>query len=300
MAEHVDAQVMDRQNDELVRVEPEEILYVDSKDAHTLIVSYTDRLNNFYKKLKTEYSPYNHEWIFSGDTKFSDRPGRKGCPNIDPLIWKEYRYPYETHDINLNGSNARPLNTGVDVGYLRDKYPNGRWKFYLSLDTTTTEQNNNAMSFLRELVERCKQQKVSLMIKTEEHDYDQPDLFTWQPVTMGKILQELHSDERFSGIWFNALRFFQKGIGGKVPVSHIGMVQEPIGGVPIKNDDCSHSYRMMHLGRSLDKTIANMHNGGRIGTLNYLSAARGAGVEPSQPWRVDRNLLKTLNQPKVV
>ena len=130
------------------------------------------------------------------------------------------------------------------------------------MDMTNPKNDVKVISFFKELVERCKKQKVSLTAKTWDHDYDKPDIYTWQPITMQKILQELYSDPRFSEIWFNTPHYFQNPIQG-VSADHIGMVQEPICG--LKGD--SHSARMFALGEKIDRRISEVGHGGRISNV---------------------------------
>jgi hypothetical protein len=281
MPEFVDRPSVERTpKQELIRVNPETIPYEKDPLNDSIISKHVGSINEQYSLLR-RYKGLDYAMLIGGETLLSMRM-KRDVDIITPSE-KEHRYP-----VRILGSNglSRPFNTGVDLNYLIENHPNDRWKFYLSMDMTNPKNDVKVISFFKELVERCKKQKVSLTAKTWDHDYDKPDIYTWQPITMQKILQELYSDPRFSEIWFNTPHYFQNPIQG-VSADHIGMVQEPICG--LKGD--SHSARMFALGEKIDRRISEVGHGGRIGFLTFYDAARQSGVEPTQPWRILRSLL---------
>lgn len=281
MSEYRDRMIIDSSTaKDLVCVRPEVIPY-NNDFGESVMGEYVGQLNGWFSDIK-KYSDLDYCSLVSGETMLSYRMPQSQKVKIDSVMG-EYRYPVTIH--RANGVST-PLNTGVDLNRLIINYPDDRYKFYLSLDATTPSKSMKATSFFRELVQRCKDEKVSILAKVWDHDYDNPDIFTWQPVTMSRILQELYSNSKFSGIWFNTRHFFQKPIKGVSP-DHIGLVNEPIYGLK----GVSHSGRMSALGEFVDDRIAEFHNGGSIGVLTFYDAAKKAGVEPTQPWRVNRRLL---------
>lgn len=269
---------------ELIRIKPETIPYLPNEMDDSLISEYANQVNGMYPSFK-KYPDLSYAILLGGETRWSCKTSKR--VDYSPLI-KENLYPDAIH--RANGYSSA-INTGVDLNHLITQYPNDRWKFYLSLDTTSAEKGIKANLFLREFVERCKEHKISLLMKTEDHDYDNPDIYTWQPATMSKILQELYSDSKYAGIWFDTEHYFQKPING-VSSKHIGLVQEPIFG--FKGE--SHSNRMLKLGERIDETISKVNNGGSIGFLTFFDAAKRAGVEPTQPWRINRHRLDENRQ----
>lgn len=263
---------------ELIRVTPEKVPF--------LAESVDDSINRHISYLSSRITPIlekhpdtNYEEMIGGENIFSCLL-KKGI-DLDQ-IHKEFQYP--TH-IDFKNGLSTPLNTGVDLNYLINQFPNDRWKFYLSLDTQTPEKSIKAQSFIKELILRCKQHHISLLAKAwKEHDYDNPDIYTWQPMSMAKILQELYTDPKFSGIWFDTLHYLQKPIDGISP-DHIGLVQEPINGLNGK----SHSIRMSFLGEAIDKKTKI--SGRPLGFHIFVESANIAGVYPSEPWRIQEQLL---------
>ena len=260
----------------LIRIVPEEVPRLKSEEIEKRL----DFLRNIVTPLIDNNQGIGYMALLGGDTSLSCKTEER--VNLSEIRTKKYSYP---EILNIRNGFSKPWNTGVDINYLIEKFPNDRWKFYLSLDTTTPEKESKAVSFLDEFAKKCKEQKISLLTKTEDHDYDNPDIYTWQPITMGKILSDLYNNPHFSSIWLDTVHFFQKPIDG-ISEKHIGLVQEPIGGLKGK----SHSGRMMDLGDNLDRLLPKYGN--KVGYHLFVQAAMNVGVTASEPWRIREDLLR--------
>ena len=195
-------------------------------------------------------------------------------------------YPETIH--LLNGF-SKPWNTNVDINHLITNYPNDRWKFYLSMENKTTEQRKKINLFFLECAKRCSEKKVALLTKNEDHPYDNPDVYTWQPITMARILKDLYQDQKFSEIWSSVNHPFQRPIPG-ISENHIGLVQEPIAGL----NGYTHSARMAILGNTILKLLPLYDN--KLKLHVFVQACYQAGVRPTEPWRISESALSTNNK----
>ena len=264
-------------NSELIRIKPETIprLGIDSIEKQ---VEYL--LEKVVPIIGLSGGEISYGDLLGGSTEFSNQTRKR--IDISRIRIGDYIYP---EIIDIKNGFSKPWNTGIDINHLINNFPNDRWKFYLSLGITTPEKEDRAISFFSEFAKRCKEQKISLLTKTEDHDYDNPDVYTWQPITMGRILGELYHDSRYSGIWLDTFHFFQRPID-RVSEKHIGLVQEPIGGLNGK----SHSGRMADLGRNIDRLLPKY--GDKLGYHLYMQAANNVGIVPGEPWRIQDYRLK--------
>lgn len=177
-------------------------------------------------------------------------------------------YDSATHGkIPYRNGMSKAWETGVDVGKLVETRPNDRFKFYLSLDTSTPQKQARAIEFLQKVHESAAEQGLSMLTKTEDHTYDNCDLYTWEPEQMATTLSGLYQE--YPDIWLDTEHPLQGDIYGVDPM-HIGFVQEPIGGV--KGN--SHSTRMGKLGEALDAGAS------------FEDACASASVMPEAPWLV--------------
>lgn len=262
---------------ELIRVAPEQVPFLENTSA--LIDRHVDFLQKTVQPLLTKGVGYGE--LLGGVTGISLRLDDKEKIDIRSFILnKDYKYPGNQNIIL--GSACTPINTGVDLEYLVDKFPNDRWKFYLSMDTTTSEKRLMSTAFFKELVEKCKENKVSLLAKTECHDYDSPDIYTWQSITMARILKELYQKPEYAGIWYDTLHFFQRPIKG-ISEKHIGLAQEP---AYVGPGDTSHTERMMRMGDFFDNRLVSSDDK-KVNSLLFMGAASYFGVLPAEPWRID-------------
>ncbi|MBF0491747.1 MAG: hypothetical protein HQM15_03105 [Deltaproteobacteria bacterium] len=189
----------------------------------------------------------------------------------------------------------RPLRKGqrlrVNVGSLWEtgcdwaSVENARYyKFYLSLDLSSSEQLREAQSFLRELLIECKKQKLSLRTKALDHVYDSCNLYTYHREAMAAIIQRLY--KKYPRVWKSTEHFFQGPLEGVNP-QHMGYVEESGIGSALRASgavDSSHSGRMARLGAYLDQELAK----GRIlDEQLFREAAQSAKQKPDEPWLID-------------
>jgi hypothetical protein len=168
---------------------------------------------------------------------------------------------------------AKAWNTGSDLNTLIREFPNDRYKFYFSLDLSSPDKTEKAQEMFGKILEQCKEQKISLLSKTEDHTYDSLDLFTWDQQKLAGVIREVYS--QYPDIWKSTHHFFQAPVDEVNPM-HVGWVQEPIGG---KNG--SHSSRMGLLGVTLD-----MLEVGAVNAVDYKRACKNASVRPDAPWLI--------------
>lgn len=181
-------------------------------------------------------------------------------------IRKKYAAPVNVK-IKVSGF-AFAYYTKRDLIWLAKEYPTEFYKFYLSCRITNDSQYAASQQFLDELLAACYNNRISIRSKLEDHNYDSFNIYTWDRDQMAEILRKLYGKYR---IIFNPVyHFFQGHIDGVSP-THIGWVQEPVGGV--KGN--SHSTRMGILGKGLDSG------------LNFAQSCKIAYVKPESPWLID-------------
>jgi hypothetical protein len=182
-------------------------------------------------------------------------------------------YDTEKHGrISYRKGMAQAWETGANIDQLITEVPNDRYKFYLSLDTADPAKSDQIVKFLQAVHDRAREKGAAMLTKTEDHTYDSVDLYTWSPVEMADILGELYNE--YPTIWNSTEHPLQGEISGIDP-SHIGFVQEPIGGT----SGDSHSTRMAKLGTALDNGVS------------FEEACKGASVLPEAPWLIDPSAL---------
>jgi hypothetical protein len=191
------------------------------------------------------------------------------------FLRKDPRYSFQPQSLELARSGfAKAWDTGADLNKLVRELPQERWKFYLSFDLPTPQQEQQAQSMFKELLDSCTEQKISLLTKSEDHNYDSCDLYTWDRDKMAEVLKKLYP--KYQNIWQSVYHFFQASIPS-VDSKHIGFVQEPIGG----HNGQSHSGRMMLLGEALDS-----NNKIPISVEDFRKACSQAGVMSGAPWKI--------------
>lgn len=198
---------------------------------------------------------------------------------LNPLARAEH--PYKTSDhghVPIQNGFSKAYETGVNVGELVRNQPFDRFKFYLSLDLSTPEKEASAQAFMKEVYAAASEQKLSMLTKSEDHNYDSCNIYTWNPAEFTTILETLH--DNYPDIWLPVEHPLQGRVGA-VNQQHIGLVQEPILGI----GKGSHSSRMAQVGRYID-----LHNGNLTLTDVWAQACREAGVREDAPWLVDPTL----------
>ncbi len=199
---------------------------------------------------------------------------------LRPRALRENFYRRANHDNKpIPGTNglSRPWETGADLADLITERPFDRHKFYMSLDLSTPEKGEQAQQFIEEVHARAVEQKLSMLTKSEDHDYDSCDLYTWEPEEFAVILAELYP--KYPDIWLTTEHPLQGEIDTVNP-KHMGYVQEPLRG--IKNG--AHSSRMVALGRYIDE------HSGQLDPETWKQACAEAGVRPDAPWLIDPKL----------
>lgn len=178
-------------------------------------------------------------------------------------------YDSEKHGrISYRKGIAKAWETGVNIDQLITEAPNDRYKFYLSLDTADPAKSDQIVDFLHAVHDRATERGAAMLTKSEDHTYDSVDLYTWSPVEMADILSELYHE--YPAIWSSTEHPLQGEVSGIDP-SHIGFVQEPIGGL----GGHAHSSRMGMLGAALDEGAS------------FEEACKAVSVLPEAPWLID-------------
>jgi hypothetical protein len=171
---------------------------------------------------------------------------------------------------------GRKWNTGCDLNNLADTIPDDRWKYYLSLNLKNEESREGANNFFETILQKCRKEKLSLMTKTQDHNYDSLLIYTFHPEEMDNVIQEAYKTSS-GNVWEPVRRVFQKPISGVNPL-HIARVQEPFGG-----HNGSHSSRMGIIGGYLDEAIPGQWT---VNSDDLVRACKIAGVKPESPWEI--------------
>jgi hypothetical protein len=196
---------------------------------------------------------------------------------LTPRALASHRYRADNHEgKRIPGRNgfSKAWETGSEVADLIAERPFDRHKFYLSLDLSTPEKNERAQAFIEEVYLKAAEQKLSMLTKKQDHDYDSCDLYTWEPEEFAGILAELYPS--YPDIWLTTEHPLQ-GTVDTIDPKHIGFVQEPIGGF----GNGSHSARMIELGKFIDE------HSGSMDPDTWKQACEEAGVRPDAPWLID-------------
>src|SRR3989344_3926777 len=227
-------------------------------------------LNNIILPLAERYGGF--EKVLGGNSPLSMKPNY--ALDLAPFL-KDQEYVYPNQSVRLRThSFARAWNTGADLNSLVEGKPNDRYKFYLSLNLETPEQMQKARAMFGEILELCLEQKISLLTKSEDHNYDSCNLYTWDQQKMGDILEKIYP--KYPEIWLNTHHFLQGKVGSINPM-HVGFVQEPVGGV----NGHSHSGRMQILGKTLD-----FQSPKTVKAEAYKKACLQSKVKPNAPWLI--------------
>ncbi len=157
--------------------------------------------------------------------------------------------------------------TRRDLEWLDRNYPMGRYKFYLSCRITSKTAFDKSQLFLAELLKHSFDNRLSILTKKEDHNYDSCNIYTWDKEQMTLLLVHLY--HKYQTIFNPVHHFFQEPLHNVSPL-HIGCVQEPSPSVSIG----SHSTRMSRLGMYLDKD------------LTYEKSCEKAGIKPEFPWEL--------------
>ncbi len=199
--------------------------------------------------------------------------------SLKPKIRGAHRYDTSKHGmIPKENGLSFPIETGANVAKLIEENPDGRFKFYLSLNLETPEQQAQAQEFIAKVWEQAAEQGIAMLTKTESHSYDSCDIYTWNPEEMAAIIAGLH--DQYPDIWLESEHPLQGQIAGVEPM-HVGFVQEPIMGL----DGDAHSARMAHVGEFLDEALAS---GAELTPGLFAAACKAIGVKPEAPWLIDR------------
>jgi|GEM_PF-849933 len=223
----------------------------------------------------------SYEKVLSGSTRYSEECVFK---LDDGFLLKEGFSLFPRKSIRLMlGSHATTWDTGCNVNALVENaaQESQRYKFYLSLDLSTSERLNSARSFMREIMSECRSQQLSVQTKSADHVYDSCNIYTWHPRALASILQKRCA--MYPSIWKDTEHFFQGALRG-VNESHVGFAHEPLGTSPLRQStgiDGSHSERMGKLGFHLDQEIAK---GRSVDEALFREAAARAAVRPDRPW----------------
>lgn len=144
-----------------------------------------------------------------------------------------------------------------------------RYKFYLSLDLSTEEKKHKAVSMYQEIIDKAKEKKLSLQIKTEDHKYDSANLYTFNFTQLREIIQEMYAKYQSYWIFLSCEHPMQWKIDW-VNETHIWYVQEPIGWLW-----WSHSGRMEKLWKYIEEW------------KTYEEACWLIWVKPETPYLID-------------
>ncbi|MCX6822548.1 MAG: hypothetical protein NTX91_00935 [candidate division SR1 bacterium] len=160
---------------------------------------------------------------------------------------------------------AKYFQTGASYDHLNNRL---RYKVYFSFDLSTNEKKDKAEKFALELVNLCKEKRITLGAKVLDHNYDSI-LYTYDIVQLKEIIKLLYPKYENFGIFKSVHHFLQQPIAG-INSGYVGVVQEPPGGL-----NGSHSNRMTLLGNYL------------AWGKSYEQACSMIGIKPEAPWEID-------------
>jgi hypothetical protein len=160
---------------------------------------------------------------------------------------------------------SKKFDTGRDLEWLGKNFPDERFKFYQSFDLSSPEKEATAQTYMSEVIEECVQRKITLAVKTYDHDYDSCILYTHDREALEEVLRAKYKKYRTTGLFASARRYFQAPISDIDP-THIAWVQESL------DAKHSHSTRMGKLGDALEAG------------KSFEEACDEAGVRPEAPW----------------
>jgi hypothetical protein len=153
------------------------------------------------------------------------------------------------------------------------------FKFYLSMNESA--EGEGGQEFVRELIRSCTERKITLRIKTLDHNYDSCNIYTTDFRAMKEVLIDLYP--KHMHLFQEVPRVFQGEINGINP-NHIGYVQEPAHARLYKKQFFgSHSDRMGELGQLLENEI--------ITAESFRRACKYIGIKPEAPWLLEENTL---------
>jgi len=236
------------------------------EEGPSIVSRYLDELRT--TSLFDAAQKHGYAKAFGGELNF------ESTYNMHPEVAHVHPYDTTLHErIPFTNGFSKAIETGVDIAELVKDNPLGRYKFYSSLDLSTPEKQASAQSYMTEVHKLAAEQGIAMLTKTEDHNYDSCNIYTWQPEQMAEILERLH--DKYPDIWQSVEHPLQGRVGDIDP-KHVGYVQEPIGGV----NNGSHSSRMGRLGRLIDE------NGGTIDAATWEKACAAVGVRADKPWLI--------------
>jgi hypothetical protein len=218
--------------------------------------------------------------LLSGESSYSEPPAGQGEISDKKILSQkgllDRRVPAFGGVLLVPGQNGEP---GIDYKKLKAETPEDQYKFYSSFNLSTARGNELGNQWFSEVVDRASESRISLKTKSFDHAYDSLNLYTWHPEQLTGILQELYPRYLGAGLYNDTPHFFQGAIDGINP-DHVGYVQEPACGWPVKGH--SFSSRMGLLGGALDDRPNEL-----ITPERFIEAAAVAGVDPARPYLID-------------
>jgi len=198
---------------------------------------------------------------------------------LDSQIKKRYSYRDNGFVDSSGVDNFTTIHqsyyTERDLKWLKENFPKERSKFYLSLEIDTEEKQEMAQEFVKDLLDLCRKEELSITSKSFDHTYDSFNIYTWDEPEMASVLRGLHSE--YAELFNDTPHFLQGGVSG-VPEDHIGVVDESPRGD-------SHSSRIGKIGAYLDKHAAAEN---KITREVWVQACAEIGVKPHATNRMDR------------
>lgn len=198
-------------------------------------------------------------------------------------------------------SFAQSFQTGANYVECYSR-PLDRYKFYNSFRTDV--KSEIMQNYLQEVFEKCKEKKISLQIKTEDHIYDVCNFYTWHFEELKIILQELYPKYAKSpyNLFAPCERVFQGNISGISP-HHIAFAQEPVAilssnivklgrqkteqelnfeKMKEKYGIDSHSGRMINLGKNIASKISKPTK--KFSQEDFIKSCQEVGIRPEAPY----------------
>ena len=185
-----------------------------------------------------------------------------------------------SNNSRLIGHSGYLLNTGASYEGFYDNPE--MYKFYLSMNEGA--KGEDGKSFVKDLFSVCSKQRVTLRIKTLDHNYDSCNIYTTEFYKMEAILAVVYS--QYIRLFQEVPRVLQGKVKGIDPL-HVSYVQEPARARLYKPDVKhmgSHTSRMSWLGKELQNKGVNKEV--------YIQTCKDLGIKPSTPWLFEDNALR--------
>ena len=268
-------------------------------EAQSLLGQDCETNDNIQKNYKS-FLDYIQE-AKNNDVCITDFFGGNNLMGKKPQI--NYRHLPVDRAMPKPNSFAQSFQTGTDYAECYSR-PFDRYKFYHSFRIDV--QPEIMQNYLQEVFDKCKEKKISLQIKTEDHIYDVCNFYTWQFEELKIILQELYPKyaKLPNNLFGSCERVFQGSLSGISP-NHIAFAQEPVailtsnitkigrqkteqeeifGNMKERYGINSHSSRMNKLAKYVLNNKTSNPNKSTFSKQDFVESCQNIGIRPEAPY----------------